>query len=380
MDVPGMASAVGTMTSRQVVFRADASLDMGTGHIMRCLTLANALREKGYECHFICREHPGNLIEFIRAQGHHVYPLACSPLPIHSSSEDEGTTLIHAAWLGTPQLEDAAACQEILKKIKPQWLVVDHYALDSRWEQPLKPYYERLMVIDDLADRSHQCDLLLDQTFGRQVDDYGLWVPAGCKVLCGASYALLRPEFAEWRSYSLYRRHASELKNILVTMGGVDRDNATGSILEALDKTDLPAGCQITVIMGAAAPWLDTVREQAAAISHPTTVLAGVSNMARLMADSDLAIGAAGATSWERCSLGLPTIMVVLAENQRQVARGLELIAAVNVLSSLDRIGAELPKVLQSLIQSENRLTAMSAAAAQVTDGLGAQAVIRYLE
>lgn len=380
MDVPGMASAVRTMTSRQAVFRADASLDMGTGHIMRCLTLANALREQGYKCHFISREHPGNLIEFIRDQGHRVHLLACPSVMCSSRSEYEGKALAHAAWLGASQLEDAQACQEILETIKPQWLVVDHYALDSRWEQALKPHYESLMVIDDLTDRSHQCDLLLDQTFGRQAEDYAPWVPAGCKVLCGAHYALLRPEFAEWRPYSLYRRQAPNLKHILVTMGGVDRDNATGHILDALDETDLPAGCDITVVMGSTAPWLGNVREKAALISHPTTVLAGVSSMAQLMADSDLAIGAAGATSWERCSLGLPTIMVVLAENQRQVAHGLELVAAVKVLSSLDRIGVELPKVLHSLIQSESRLTAMSTAAAQVADGLGAQAVIRYLE
>lgn len=380
MDVPGMASAVGTMKPRQVVFRADASLDMGTGHIMRCLTLANALREKDYECHFICRKHPGDLIEFIRTQGHYAHPLTYSPTTGSSHSKDEGAALAHAAWLGASQLEDAAVCQVMLEGIKPQWLVVDHYALDSRWEQALKPHYERLMVIDDLVDRSHQCDMLLDQTFGRQAEDYASWVPADCKVLCGSHYALLRPEFAEWRPYSLQRRYSPELKHILVTMGGVDRDNASGNILEALDRTNLPAGCQITVVMGTTAPWLETVRQQAATISHPTTVLAGVGNMARLMADSDLAIGAAGATSWERCCLGLPAIMVVLAENQRQVALGLESAAAVKVLPSADQINAELPGVLQAYIQSENGAAAMSAAAAQVTDGLGVQAVIRHME
>lgn len=380
MDVPGLASAVRAMKPTQVVFRTDASLEMGTGHVMRCLTLANALREEEYECYFICREHPGNLIEFIRSQRHHAYPLACPAASVNNGSEGEGAALAHAAWLGTSQLEDAAACQAILKKIKPQWLVVDHYALDSFWEQALKPHYERLMVIDDLADRSHQCDLLLDQTFGRQAEDYAPWVPAVCKVLCGAHYALLRPEFAELRPYSLQRRRSAELKHILVTMGGVDRDNATGLILEALDMTNLPAGCQITVVMGGTAPWLDNVRQHAATISYPTIVIAAVSDMARLMADSDLAIGAAGATSWERCCLGLPTVMVVLADNQRQVAHGLVLAGAVDLISSTDQITAKLPKVLQALIQSENGLAAMSRAAAQVTNGLGARAVIRHLE
>lgn len=367
------------MKPRLIVFRADASVSIGTGHVMRCLTLANALQEQGYECQFICREHSGNLIGFIQRQGYRVHILTCSSTAA-CRVEDDARGAVHAAWLGASQLEDAAACQVLLEKIQPQWLVVDHYALDSRWEQALKPYYGRLMVIDDLADRPHQCDLLLDQTFGREAGDYAAWVPAGSTVLCGAHYALLRPEFAKLRPYSLQRRQSPELKHILVTMGGVDRDNATGQVLEALARTDLSTGSRITVVMGATAPWLASVRQQAARMRYPTTVLAGVSNMADLMAATDLAIGAAGATSWERCCLGVPTIMVVLAENQRQVALGLASVAAAEVLSSSDCIGRELPGLLQGLTSSERTLAAMSAAAAQVTDGRGVQAVMQYLE
>jgi len=377
MDVSGMASTVRAMSSRQVVFRADASLDMGTGHVMRCLTLANALRENGWECHFLCREQPGNLIEFIRAQEHHAYPLAHSPTTANSRSESEGVALAHAAWLDASQLEDAAACQVTLEKIKPQWLVVDHYALDSRWEQAVMPHFERLMVIDDLADRLHQCDLLLDQTFGRQAGDYARWVLNDCTVLCGAQYALLRPEFAELRPYSLQRRYSPELKRILVTMGGVDKDNATGQILDALDRTELPAGCQITVVFGATAPWADTVRQQAATISHPITVLEGVSDMARLMADSDLAIGAAGATSWERCCLGLPTIMVVLAENQKRAASELVKAGAVTVFNLEPAALIPFEKVFSELTNDSDRLVRMSKAARVVADGMGVHRIVR---
>jgi len=375
-----MAGAIQVMKSRQVVFRADASLEMGAGHIMRCLTLANALRAQGYECHFVCREHPGNLIEFIRTQGHCVHSLAYVPGNSNGYVEGEGAVLAHAAWLGASQLQDAAACQPILADIKPQWLVTDHYALDSRWEQALASHYDRLMVIDDLADRSHHCDLLLDQTFGRDAADYEPRVPPTCKILCGAHYALLRPEFAELRSYSLERRQSPSLKRILVSMGGVDRDNATGLILDVLDRQPLPDDCEIVVVSGPSAPWLNTVREQAAQLSHPTTVQAGVSDMARLMAESDLAIGAAGATSWERCCLGLPTIMVVLAENQRIVAQGLEAATAAKVISSPELIDDVLPALLRPILDSKTILVAMSQAAAQVTDGQGTQAVIRYLE
>ena len=367
------------MTSKQVVFRVDASLDMGTGHVMRCLTLANALREKGYECHFICREHEGNLVDFVLGQGFHAHPLACSPTTASNGWEYEGEELAHAAWLGASQREDAGACQKVLEKIKPQWLVVDHYALDCQWEQALKPYYERLMVIDDLADRSHQCELLLDQTFGRQVEDYAPWVPAGCKMLCGAHYALLRPEFAEWRSYSLERRQIPQLKHILVTMGGVDKDNVTGSILDALDRMNLPAGCRITVVMGATAPWLDTVCQQAKTISHPTNVLVGVNDMARLMADSDLAIGAAGATSWERCCLGLPTIMVVLAENQKRAASELVKAGAVTVFTLETGALISFERVFSELANEPDRLARMGKHACIVADGKGVHRVADLL-
>ncbi|PRB84048.1 UDP-2,4-diacetamido-2,4,6-trideoxy-beta-L-altropyranose hydrolase [Pseudomonas sp. MYb185] len=362
------------MNNRAVVFRADASLEMGTGHLMRCLTLANALQAQGRDCHFICREHTGNLIEYVRQQGHEVHPLACI-----SDAEMDGTP-IHARWLGATQAQDAVLCAAILSNLQPQWLVVDHYALDARWEQQLKPHYHKLLVIDDLADRPHQCDVLLDQTLGRDPLDYQPWVPAGCRVLCGAQYALLRPEFAALRSYSLQRRQSAPLHHILVSMGGVDKDNATGQILTALATAELPAEGAITVVMGSTAPWLETIRRQAARMPVTTLVRSGVSDMAQLMADSDLAIGAAGATSWERCCLGLPTIMVVLADNQQQVAAGLQNAQAVRVLAASQDIPLALPILMRELLQSTGQLHLMSEAAAAVTDGTGTTRVIGHLE
>lgn len=377
MDVPGLANSDRAMKQREIVFRVDASLDMGTGHVMRCLTLANTLRERGSSCHFICREHPGNLIDFVRAQGYQVHSLSCPSTQMDST---DTPVLAHEAWLGASQTEDAAACEDILRQIQPTWLVVDHYALDVRWQKRLELFYEHLMVIDDLADRSHQCDLLLDQTFGREVAAYKHLVPAACNVFCGAEYALLRPEFAEWRVYSLARRQSGEMKRILVSMGGVDRENATGRVLDALDKLILPENCQVEVVMGGGAPWLEAVRKQAATLNYPTRVQAGVTEMARLMADCDLAIGAAGATAWERCCLGLPTVMVILAENQLAVARGLQTAGAAKVITSPELIPSELPRLLQKLIPSGQTLMTMSQAAAQVTDGQGVDSIIQYLQ
>lgn len=354
----------------KVAFRADASLEMGTGHIMRCLTLADALTVQGAECQFICREHQGNLIEFIRNKSYHTHAL-----PISAEAGLSDTQPGHAAWLGCSQEQDATDCVCALSEMKPDWLVVDHYALDARWEQALKPHYRKLMVIDDLADRPHLCDLLLDQTFGRDRGDYHRWVPSSSTVLCGSRYALLRPEFAKLRDYSLQRRAKPLVRKLLITMGGVDKDNVTGRVLKALRHSPLPEECQITVVMGSTAPWLSEVDQLAKSMPWPTQVMAGVSDMAQLMADSDLAIGAAGATSWERCCLGLPTIMLVLAENQSKVARELKRRGASLCIPDLQNIDDDLCSVISALIDNPETVGGMSNAARLVTAGLGVSAV-----
>lgn len=363
----------------RVVFRADASLQMGTGHVMRCLTLAEALRARGAECCFVCREHPGNLIEHLRSKGFPVHPLLPAEQaerPVTAMAPD----LAHAAWLGASQAQDAAECASIVGELQPDWLVVDHYALDARWERALGPHCRKLMAIDDLADRPHQCDLLLDQTFGRTSEEYSPWVPAACTVLCGAQYALLRPEFAALRTYSLQRREKPQLRQLLISMGGVDKDNATGQVLEALKSSPLPEDCRLSVVMGAAAPWLAEVRQAAEGMPWPTEVRVGVGDMAQLMADSDLAIGAAGATSWERCCLGLPTIMLVLADNQKKVAQGLAQAGAVYLLQHSTQIAEHLPPLLDDLISSPMRRSAMGRIAAAIVDGGGVENVIDHLE
>jgi UDP-2,4-diacetamido-2,4,6-trideoxy-beta-L-altropyranose hydrolase len=368
-----------------VVFRADASLQIGTGHVMRCLTLADALAARGTNCQFICREHPGNLIEQIRNKGYIVHalpalsePVGASSLAIKAVSDEQAPA--HSRWLGATQSQDAEACATILAELQPDWLIVDHYALDARWERALKPHYQKLMVIDDLADRSHLCDLLLDQTFGRDAKDYRAWVPAHCQLLCGSHYALLRPEFAVLRPYSLQRRAEPQLRQLLITMGGVDKDNATGKVLEALRSCPLPADCRITVIMGATAPWLAEVELLARDMPWSTQVEVGAKDMAQLMADSDLAIGAAGATSWERCCLGLPTIMLVVADNQFKVAEGLERAGAAVIVTKERRIQEQLSESLTSLLTEATKLRSISEASAAIVDGEGVNSVLNAME
>lgn len=346
---------------------------------MRCLTLADTLAVKGAECHFICREHAGHLLEHIQRHGHqiHVLPLASDA---YLSSRAEPSRLTHADWLGTTQQRDAQLCIVVLEELQPDWLIVDHYALDANWESRLRMHTRHLMVIDDLADREHDCDILLDQTFGRDADDYLTLVPDHCLRLCGSQYALLRPEFVALRPYSLQRRAHPKLEHVLITMGGVDKDNTTGRVLEALRNCTLPEQCRITVVMGATAPWLANVRLLAADMPWRTTVKVNVNDMAQLMANSDLAIGAAGATSWERCCLGLPTIMLVLAENQQQIAINLEQSKAVYVIAENQGIDVTLPSLLEPQAISSAQLILMSQAAAGILDGQGITAIIQHLE
>ena len=370
-----------------ITFRADASLQMGSGHVMRCLTLADALKAQGADCHFISREHPGHLLEVIRQRGYKANCLVAQVQQAQAAiknivNEAPGPQQepAHTAWLGSTWQADAQETAAILATLQPDWLVVDHYALDQRWEEALAPYYRKLLVIDDLADRPHRCDLLLDQNLGRQPQDYAGLVPAHCQLLIGPHFALLRPEFAALRPYSLQRRQAQPaLRQLLITMGGVDQPNATGQVLQALKTCALPADCRITVVMGLTAPWLQNVRELAAQMPWPTEVVVNVNDMAQRMADSDLAIGAAGSTSWERCCLGLPTLMVVLAENQQAGAQALEAAHAARLIGDVSDIATQLPLAVRELIDV-NCQSRMSLAASAITGGQGVEKILKAME
>ena len=359
-----------------VAFRADASLDIGTGHVMRCLTLADALTADGATCTFVCREHPGHLVDHIHARGHAVHAL-----PAPASGEPAREVPAHARWLGADWETDARQTAETLTlpgRPVVDWLVVDHYALDARWEGALRGSRDRLLAIDDLADRPHACDLLLDQNLGRDAADYAALVPEHCRLLVGPRYALLRPEFAALRESSLRRRAEPALRHLLITMGGVDRPNATGRVLEALPACPLPADCRITVVVGARSPWRDAVRAVAATLPWRTEVLADVADMARLMAESDLAIGAAGGTALERCCLGLPSLLVVLADNQRPGAAALESHGAARLLGDPAAIAANLPAAIAALLTG-SALADMSRAAGAVTQGRGTAEVAGWM-
>lgn len=365
----------------RIAFRTDVSIEIGIGHMMRCLTLADILRQMGADCVFLCRAHAGSLLDFITNKGHRALAL-----PPRQNATLVPADPAHADWLGTSWETDAQDSLGALAKafdgVAADWLVVDHYGLDARWEEALRQACIRLMVIDDLADRRHDCDLLLDQSVGREVDDYAGLVPGAATLLLGPRFAPVRPEFAAERTESLTRRANPKLERVLVTLGGVDKDNVTTLVLDMLDASTLPATVKITVVMGPTAPWIDTVRDRAARMRCATEIRVGVRDVARLMAESDLAIGAGGTTNWERCALGLPGLTLTTAENQKNVVRHLHRSGAAigvgdfrerdtrdNIVANINRIAAN-PLLLLG----------MSRAAAEICDGSGADRVAKILQ
>lgn len=358
-----------------VVFRADASLEIGTGHVMRCLTLADALRAKGAECRFVCRQHPGNLAEAIESRGFLVDML---PVVASFDRRDVDASGEHAGWLGDSLEQDALQTRACMRGRVADWLVIDHYAISEPWERQIDGSAKRLMVIDDLANRLHQCDLLMDQNLGRNEESYRHLVPGACRIFAGPKYALLRNEFPMQRAHSLARRQHPRLGRLLIAMGGVDKDNATGTILKALAGAGLPADCCISVVLGRHCPWIDEVNQLASDLPWQTDIHVDAQNMAVLMADSDLAIGGAGSTSWERCCLGVPSIQVVLASNQREIAAALQAAGAA-ITVELSELAGSLAKVIARVCESSVVIGAMSMAAAGVTTGRGATLVSDYM-
>ena len=307
------------MKGMRIAVRADASRDIGTGHVMRCLSLAAALAQRGARVYFVTRRHPGNLNREIEARG-----FCVRELPPASDSDDLGHGADDAdgylGWLGVGRERDARDTLEVIGEDRPDWLVVDHYALGHTWEARLRSRVANILVIDELANRSHDCDVLLDQSVAsggmRRWDEL---VPPHCTRLVGPGFALLRDEFRRARDH--LKPRDGTVRRLVVSFGGVDAANLTGRTLEALHAPAL-AHLSVDVVVGARNPHLAALREQAAGLAD-VCLHCGVEDMAELMARADLAIGAGGVTTWEMLCLGLPTLIVTAASNQRPSTRAL---------------------------------------------------------
>ena len=341
----------------KVVFRADSSVDIGVGHVMRCLTLAAELRKLGCQCLFLCRQLQGDATDLVWRAGY-------------------GLRLLSGACSTIDWRQDADECLRCLQDgwEEPNWLVVDHYGLDERWESVMHTRAHRIMVIDDTADRPHDCDLILDQNlYPDGSKRYGHLVPVGAKQLIGPGYALLRPEFAAMRHRITPR--SGKVGQILVSFGGTDPANATMLALDALralDVNDFVAH----VVVGENAPFGEILAATCAELAW-ARFYRPAKNMAELMACTDLAMGAAGSTVWERCALGLPAVMISLAANQEPIAKALDQIGAARYLGPVEALtAAGVGSGLESMLQAPQNLHEMSQTAWRLVDGKGTPRVV----
>lgn len=330
----------------KVLIRVDSSFKIGSGHLMRCLTLAERYRVEGNNVVFVSRDLVGNMSSLVRKKGFKLFTL-----PMANGPHD---LIGYAKWLAVTQEQDAAETIEVIGNVgKVGRLVIDSYAIDCIWEKKLRPYVDEIMVIDDLANRQHDCDILLDQNLylNKEIRYEGL-VPRHCRLLLGPKHALLREEF--YRIRKSMRIRDGQLRNILVFYGGVDATDETGKAIQALQNlrdAGVLHDVQVTLVVGASNERKEDIAYHCKQAGF--RYLCQVSNMAELMAEADLMLGAGGSTTWERCFLRLPAIVTAIADNQVQICEDCAKEGLIFYLGYWDKVRQEdICKAINTLMVS----------------------------
>jgi UDP-2,4-diacetamido-2,4,6-trideoxy-beta-L-altropyranose hydrolase len=346
--------------ARSVGIRVDATSQTGTGHFMRCLALADALAARGGHVRFVSRALPASLEAIAREKGHALVQLG----PAKTPANDD---LAHSRWLETGRDEDAEATRAALDGVEWDWLVVDHYGIDARWEKQLREKVNKILVIYDIADREHDCDVLVDQNLHPEPERrYSCLVPAHAALLVGPRYALLRPEFSRARQGVGPR--SGQVNRILVFFGGMDVADWTSAGLDALTKVARP-GTHVDVVIGTQHPRRAAIVKRCADSGYRCHVQ--TTEMASLMAAADLGLGAGGSTTWERCCVGLPALAISVAYNQVALSQGLARTGGCIHLRADEAGPAALAQALQRLSRSPETVRQVSVMAYSLVDGLG---------
>ena len=358
----------------RVFFRTDSSKRIGSGHVIRCLTLANELRANGADISFVCREHDGHLIDKIIASGFDVRRLSFSFLSDQNKQHFNG----YLSWLGVEQSQDAEETIDHLKNENCDLLIVDHYALDATWEKLVRPYTQKIMVIDDLANRVHDCDVLLDQNYlgANQSKRYSDKVPSHCQCFLGPEFSLLQPQYESLRD--LKQQHNGQVQSILVFFGGTDPSDYTSKALQALAHPDFEHLTVHTVI-GANHPNPDEVKSLVENLPKGY-YHENLPSLAGLMLQCDFMIGGGGTTTWEKMCLGVPAIVATIAENQEAFSKALAE-SGYHLLMNRDDYESQksLQKTISSAIHDHKWLLDSSENSAKLVDGLGAKKLAFYL-
>lgn len=339
---------------------------------MRCLVLADALAARGAEVDFVMRASDTDLVAHVESRGYGV-----QVLPAVTGGCEEamngGAGPPHAAWLGTTWRRDASQTERAIARSgwRPRWLVVDHYAIDALWERRLSAAAEHLLVIDDLADRDHASALLLDQNYSRQHDRYRRRVPAGCRCLLGPQYALLAEAYRMARQRD--RSPPRARRRVVVFFGGIDREDLTRRALLALAGS-VWRDADVDVVVGAGYPHRS--RLEPALRAHPRAALhVQLPSLSQLFARADLSIGAGGTATWERCCLGVPSVVVASALNQIPTLEALAADGYVRYLGIANRVTIEDLVHALDLAADSEWLRRTGRACAGLVDGDGAARV-----
>jgi UDP-2,4-diacetamido-2,4,6-trideoxy-beta-L-altropyranose hydrolase len=331
----------------RIVFRCDGGTALGGGHVMRCLVLAHNFADRGWDVGFAAS---AETFASVVALDQSAVERAVLP----SQAEAEPAVIAERWSDGTDVL------------------VVDHYQRDAAFERTLRPWARRIVVIDDLADRAHDADVLVDAA-AKDEGAYRELTPAGCRILVGPAFAIVHRAFREARAKALARRDGRRVRRVFVGFGQIDAPNATMSALTALDAAGFTG--QVDVVLGRGAPHLRQVQAQ----THDRVrVYVDSHDVAALMTDADLAIGGGGVTAWERCCLGLPSVLIGIAGNQSSTTARI-----VSVGAGIDagRVGPDtegrIAEALRRLLDDDPHRPAMARAAAALVDGEGAERIVQ---
>lgn len=333
-----------------VVIRTDASIHIGSGHVMRCLTLAKQLKRHGLHVTFICREVEGDYIQFLRSEG----------MDVVNIKNQQGNDSVSEQAIFE---KDAFQTISIIEQLgKVDLLIIDHYELDVKWEKLVQSYAEKIMVIDDLANRKHDCDMLLDQNYYENFKTrYDTLVPKSCEKLLGPNYILLRDEFLQIEP----RSRTGIINNVLIFFGGSDPTGETLKVLQAIQNITT---IHIDVVVGASNPYREKIERICHAHSH-ITFHYQIDYMARLMNKADLAIGAGGAVTWERCVLGLPSLTVTIAENQVESTKLLHSVGATVYIGNSEDVSVKsIEHRVAELMNNPQKMQQISKRSQQIVD------------
>lgn len=342
-----------------IIIRVDASSEIGTGHVMRCLTLAYQFKESGCEVLFVCRELIGDCIELIRKSNFQVLKLPKITSNIWGYTSEN--------WL-----VDAEQTINLIKGIDLDLIIVDHYSLDEKWERKLASYTKKIMIIDDLADRKHYCNFLIDHNEYLNFNTrYNGLVPEGCSLFLGSRYALLRKEFTTEKNIIINRN--GHVKDILVSFGGSDPTNETLKVLKVLSSfKDL----HVHAVVGSSNIYSNIIKNYCNEHNNFNYYFQ-VNNMAELINICDIGIGAGGVSTWERCSLGLPSLVVATAENQVELSKSVNKKGIIKYLGYANNISEDNWEFhIKEFIGNKELLIDMEKKSLEIIDGFGTGRIV----